>query len=91
MLSQGVRARANSNPLCLPDRKNSDSDQMLFINHQICNEHSIDLEAGVEKADFQTQWFVKGEKKKYFAQWQWSFHFTLSPFPDGPWESQLSS
>lgn len=82
---------SSSNPLCLSDRKNGNGDQVRFINHQICNEDSIDLEAEVEKADFQTQWIVKeGETEKSLAQWQWSFHFTLSPFPDGPQESQLS-
>lgn len=45
----------------------------------------------VENSDFQTQWVVKKGKKKSFAQWQWSFHFTLSPFPDGPQESRHCS
>lgn len=52
---------------------------MLFINHQICNEQSIDLEAGVE--DFQTQWFVKeGEKKNIFCTVAMVFPFHSEPF-----------
>lgn len=83
--------RASSNPLCSSDRKNGDGDQVRFINHQICSEQSIDLEAEVEEADVQTQWLIKeGETEKSLAQWPWSFHFTLSPFPDGPQESRLS-
>lgn len=51
----------------------------------------MDLEAGVGKADVQTQWLIKeGETEKSLAQWPRSFHFTLSPFPDGPQESPLS-